>query len=228
MSTGNVKPKIDASWLAELQAEFQSPWFAELKQFLLEDKKLHTVYPRGDQIFNAFNRTPFDHVKVVIIGQDPYHGPGQAHGLSFSVPQGIKPPPSLVNIFKELASDLELPTPQSGNLEPWADQGVLLLNATLTVRQRAAGSHQGKGWEQFTDAAIRKLSEKRENLVFILWGKFAQAKGMMIDASKHHIIASTHPSPFSAHYGFLGSKPFSRTNAYLASVNKEPINWALN
>src|SRR5690606_23578772 len=183
------------------------------------------VYPPGKLIFSAFDHTPFDKVKVVLIGQDPYHGAGQAHGLSFSVPEGIAQPPSLKNIFKELNADLGIPIAKSGNLERWADQGVLLLNATLTVRASQAGSHQKKGWEEFTDAAIRKLSEQKENLVFILWGAYAQKKGSIIDTEKHFIIKSPHPSPFSAYNGFFGSKPFSRTNAHLKSLGKEEINW---
>lgn len=228
METTVVKPQIDASWLAVLEEEFQSSYFKSLKAFLVEEKKMQVVYPKSNQILNAFNLTPFQDVKVVIIGQDPYHGPGQAHGLSFSVPSGIAAPPSLVNIYKEMQSDLGIPIPSSGNLESWAKQGVLLLNATLTVRKKSPGSHQKKGWEQFTEAAIRKISDKREGVVFILWGRFAQEKAKVIDTGKHHILKSTHPSPFSAHNGFFGSKPFSRTNEYLISVNKKPIRWQLD
>lgn len=185
------------------------------------------MFPPGNKIFSAFNHTPFDKVKVVILGQDPYHGEGQAHGLSFSVPEGIAKPPSLVNIFKEINADLGLPIPTTGNLEKWADQGVLLLNATLTVRANLAGSHQKKGWENFTDAAIKKLSKKRENLVFILWGRFAQNKEVLIDAGKHCILKSAHPSPLSAYNGFFGCRHFSKTNEYLRSKGIGEIDWRL-
>lgn len=222
-----IKPQIERSWLSALYNEFNDTYFAGLKNFLLEEKKKHQIYPPGSDIFAAFNYTPFDNVKVVILGQDPYHGPGQANGLCFSVKPGIRKPPSLQNIFKELNSDLGFPIPENGNLENWAKQGVLLLNATLTVRASQAGSHQGKGWERFTDAAIEKLSNEKEKLVFILWGKFAQAKIQMIDQNKHHIIMSPHPSPFSADRGFFGSKPFSKTNDYLTSVGLQAINWQL-
>ena len=220
--------KIDPTWKEILEEEFLSSYFAELKSFLLEEKSKHIiVYPPGPLIFSAFDLTPFDKVKVVIIGQDPYHGPGQAHGLCFSVPTGIKPPPSLVNIFKEIQNDLDLSIPKSGNLEAWAKQGVLLLNATLTVRANQAGSHQNRGWEQFTDAVIRKLSEKRSGLVFLLWGRFAQAKESLIDAGKHVILKAAHPSPFSAASGFFGCKHFSKTNEILREKGEPGIDWTL-
>ena len=207
--------------LLQLVMEF----FQQLKIFLLSEKKNHTVYPKGNQIFAAFNLTPFSDVKVVIIGQDPYHGIGQANGLCFSVADGIKKPPSLVNIFKELREDLGFDIPESGNLEHWAQQGVLLLNATLTVRAKNAGSHQKQGWEQFTDACIRKLSSKRENLIFLLWGRFAQKKVALIDSNKHHVLTAPHPSPFSAHSGFFGCGHFSKTNELLQLMNKPTIEW---
>lgn len=227
MSETKVKPEIDESWLKVLQDEFAAPYFLELKKFLLEEKKKYRIYPPGSRIFSAFNHTPFEKVKVVILGQDPYHGPGQAHGLCFSVNKGITKPPSLVNIFKELHDDLEVPVPPHGNLESWARQGVLLLNATLTVRARQPGSHQNKGWEQFTDAAIRVLSEKRSGLVFLLWGSYAQAKASMIDNGKHHILQAPHPSPFSAARGFFGCRHFSATNNLLKARGEEAINWSL-
>ena len=222
-----VRPSIENYWLERLSEEFQSSYFLELKNFLVVEKKKYKIYPPGSEIFSAFNYTPFDSVKVVILGQDPYHGPGQANGLCFSVKQGITQPPSLRNIFKEMNNDLGLPRPESGNLEKWARQGVLLLNATLTVRANLAGSHQNKGWERFTDKAIFTLSESKEHLVFILWGKYAQNKELLIDASKHHLIKSAHPSPFSADRGFFGSKPFSRTNAFLSGHGIDPIDWDL-
>ena len=217
--------KIEPSWKEVLKEEFDKSYFKNLVEFVRLEYQSQKVYPPGKLIFSAFDHTPFDKVKVVLIGQDPYHGAGQAHGLSFSVPEGIAQPPSLKNIFKELNTDLGIPIAKIGNLERWADQGVLLLNATLTVRASQAGSHQKKGWEEFTDAAIRKLSEQKENLVFILWGAYAQKKGSIIDTEKHFIIKSPHPSPFSAYNGFFGSKPFSRTNAHLKSLGKEEINW---
>jgi uracil-DNA glycosylase len=222
-----IDPDIHESWKTELKEEFEKPYFENLKTFLVEEKEKYEVYPPGKYIFNAFNKTPFNQVKVVILGQDPYHGPGQAHGLSFSVPIGVKTPPSLVNIFKEINKDLNLPVPSHGNLESWASQGVLLLNATLTVRANQAGSHQRKGWENFTDAVIMKLSDKRENLIFLLWGKFAQNKSVLIDEKKHHILRAPHPSPLSAYAGFFGCKHFSLTNEYLSSQGKEIINWRL-
>lgn len=220
-----ISPQIEKSWKVQLSNEFQQNYFQQLKAFLLAEKQTHTIYPPGNQIFAAFNHTPFSDVKVVIIGQDPYHGPGQANGLCFSVADGIKKPPSLVNIFKEINQDLGLKSPESGNLEHWAQQGVLLLNATLTVRARTAGSHQKQGWEQFTDACIRKLSAERENLIFLLWGRFAQNKATLIDSNKHHILTAPHPSPFSAHSGFFGCGHFSKANEFLQEMNKATIQW---
>lgn len=217
--------KIESSWKEALNEEFEKPYFKQLVEFVKSEYQTQTVYPPGNRIFSAFDFTPFNEVKVVIIGQDPYHGPNQANGLSFSVADGVRYPPSLQNIFKELNADLGIPIPQSGNLERWAKQGVLMLNATLTVRGSQAGSHQNKGWELFTDAIIKKLSDEREDLVFVLWGAYAQKKGSVIDASKHHIIKSAHPSPFSAYNGFFDSKPFSKTNEFLIQKNKEKINW---
>ncbi|MBQ4215434.1 MAG: uracil-DNA glycosylase [Bacteroidales bacterium] len=220
-----MDPKIEPSWKNVLIDEFNKPYFVALKEFLVEEKKKYVVYPAGANIFNAFACTPFNKVKVVIIGQDPYHGPGQAHGLSFSVPEGIQKPPSLVNIFKELQSDIGKPIPESGNLESWARQGVLLLNATLTVRANQAGSHQKRGWEQFTDSVIRTLSDQKSGLVFLLWGRFAQDKAALIDASKHHILKAAHPSPLSAYNGFFGCKHFSKTNEILLSQGETAIEW---
>lgn len=220
-----IDPKIEPSWKNVLIDEFNKPYFVALKEFLVEEKKKYVVYPAGANIFNAFACTPFNKVKVVIIGQDPYHGPGQAHGLSFSVPEGIQKPPSLVNIFKELQSDIGKPIPESGNLESWARQGVLLLNATLTVRANQAGSHQKHGWEQFTDSVIRTLSDQKSGLVFLLWGRFAQDKAALIDASKHHILKAAHPSPLSAYNGFFGCKHFSKTNEILLSQGETAIEW---
>lgn len=220
-----IDPKIEPSWKSVLIDEFNKPYFVALKNFLVEEKKKYVVYPAGANIFNAFACTPFDQVKVVIIGQDPYHGPGQAHGLSFSVPEGIQKPPSLVNIFKELHDDIGKPIPESGNLEAWAKQGVLLLNATLTVRANQAGSHQKHGWEQFTDSVISTLSKQKTGLVFLLWGRFAQDKAALIDASKHFILKAAHPSPLSAYNGFFGCKHFSKANEILLSQGKTPIAW---
>jgi len=222
-----INPKIESSWQAALEEEFQSDYFYKLKKYLLTEKQRYTIYPPGSLIFNAFNRTPFDRVRVVILGQDPYHGRGQAHGLCFSVPFGIKPPPSLVNIFKELNSDLGLLFPEHGNLEKWADQGILLLNATLTVRANQAGSHQNRGWEQFTDAAIRKISTEKRGVVFLLWGRYAQAKQSLIDRNKHYTLTAAHPSPFSAQNGFFGCRHFSKTNALLIRNRLSPIDWQL-
>lgn len=227
MKTSEVQPVIEANWLEVLQPEFSAPYFQELKSFLLEEKKKHPVYPPGSRIFAAFNNTPFDDVKVVILGQDPYHGPGQANGLCFSVNKGVPKPPSLLNIFKELQDDYGLSVPENGDLEPWARQGVLLLNATLTVRARNAGSHQNKGWEDFTNAAIRALSEKREGLVFLLWGSYAQAKASMIDTARHHILKAPHPSPLSASRGFFGCRHFSKTNKLLQEQGKDPVDWSV-
>jgi uracil-DNA glycosylase len=224
----DINPVIEDSWKEILKNEFLSPYFAELKTFLVDEKKKYVVYPPGTSIFSAFDHTPFDKVKVVIIGQDPYHGKGQANGLCFSVADSIKIPPSLVNIFKELNSDMGVALPVSGNLEKWAKQGILLLNATLTVRANQAGSHQNKGWEIFTDNVIRTLSEKKEGLIFILWGAFAQAKEKLIDLSKHYVLKAAHPSPFSAYNGFFGCKHFSKTNELLVQMGKEPIDWNIN
>ncbi|HEX9595638.1 MAG TPA: uracil-DNA glycosylase [Anaerolineales bacterium] len=216
--------KIEGSWKEKLEAEFEKPYFQQLTAFVREEYQKYTIYPPGGRIFNAFDSCPFEQVKVVILGQDPYHGPNQANGLAFSVSDGVPTPPSLQNIYKELKTDLGVQPAATGNLERWAHQGVLLLNATLTVRKGAAGSHQGKGWEQFTDAALRILSEQREGLVFILWGAYAKRKGVLIDRSKHFVIESAHPSPLSAS-GFFGSQPFSKTNEYLKSKGVEPIEW---
>lgn len=217
--------RIQDSWKKALEAEFGKPYFEELTEFVKSEYQSSTVYPPAKFIFAAFDRCPFDQVKVVILGQDPYHGEGQANGLSFSVADGTPLPPSLQNIYKELKDDLGADLPKSGNLERWAEQGVLLLNATLTVRSHTAGSHQNKGWEQFTDAVIKTLSDQKEHLVFILWGAYAQKKGAVIDDQKHLVIKSPHPSPFSAFSGFFGSKPFSQTNIYLALNGEESINW---
>ncbi|MEZ4857689.1 MAG: uracil-DNA glycosylase [Flavobacteriaceae bacterium] len=217
---------IEPSWQLQLQEEFEKAYFKNLVTFVKAAYKNHTCYPKGGDIFSAFNNTPFWEVKVVIIGQDPYHGPGQAHGLSFSVPEGIAQPPSLQNIFKEILEDVKIPVPESGNLLRWAKQGVLLLNATLTVKAHQAGSHQNKGWEQFTDAVILKLSQHREGLVFLLWGGYAKKKGAKIDSKKHLVLTSGHPSPLSANRGlWFGNKHFSKTNEYLISKGQEKINW---
>lgn len=221
--------QLDASWLAVLGDEFKKPYMLSLKAFLVEEKaKGKDIFPASERWFAAFDSTPFDQVKVVILGQDPYHGPRQAHGLCFSVPPDTKIPPSLANIYKELASDLDIPMPTQGCLEHWAQQGVLLLNATLTVENGQAGSHQNKGWETFTDRAIQVLNEQREGLVFILWGAYAQKKGVLIDGQRHLIIKSPHPSPLSAYRGFFGSRPFSKANMYLTSNNKKAIDWQIN
>ncbi len=217
--------QIEEGWKRALAPEFEKPYFEQLTGFVRQEYRTTAVYPPGRLIFNAFNLCPFDKVKVVIIGQDPYHGPGQAHGLCFSVNDGVPFPPSLQNIFKEIHDDLGTPIPASGNLTRWAQQGVLLLNATLTVRAHQAGSHQGRGWETFTDAAIRTLAESREHLVFILWGAYAQKKGAFIDRGKHLVLTSVHPSPLSAYHGFFGNKHFSRANAYLAEHGETPIHW---
>ncbi len=222
-----INPQIEASWKEVLQEEFVKQSFLELKEFLMDEKSKHTIYPPGGLIFNAFKITPFQEVRVVVLGQDPYHGPGQAHGLCFSVPQGIMPPPSLVNIFKEIERDLGIPVPKTGNLEKWARQGVLLLNATLTVRANQPGSHQRRGWEPFTDAVIQKLSANRVGLVFLLWGKFAGEKGCLIDTKKHYVLKAAHPSPFSAYNGFFGCRHFSRTNEILQKHGLDEIDWSL-
>ncbi len=221
-----MQVNIDPSWKAVLSEEFEKPYFQHLIQFVKSEYKTHVCYPKGSQIFAAFDHCHFNQVKVVIIGQDPYHGPNQANGLCFSVNDGISFPPSLYNIFREIETDLNKPMPKTGNLERWADQGVLLLNATLTVRQGEAGSHQKKGWETFTDAVIQKVSDEKQNVVFLLWGGFAQKKGTMIDGSKHLILNSGHPSPLSANRGFwFGNKHFSKTNEYLKSLGKKEIEW---
>jgi uracil-DNA glycosylase len=217
--------KMEPSWKEKLASEFEKPYFQQLTEFVKNEYQTQKVYPPGKEIFKAFDSCSFEDVKVVIIGQDPYHGEGQANGLCFSVHDGQRMPPSLVNIFKEIRDDLSKPLPASGDLERWARQGVLLLNATLTVRASSPGSHQNKGWEAFTDSVIALLSDKKENLVFILWGAYAQKKGEIIDRDKHMVIMSPHPSPFSADRGFFGSKPFSKTNAYLASKNIKTIDW---
>ena len=218
--------KIDSSWLEVLRPQFDAPYFAELKSFLVAERQQYTCYPKGGDIFAAFDRTPFDKVKVVILGQDPYHEPGQAMGLCFSVPQGIAVPPSLVNIIKEINSDLGTNIPLTcGDLSGWAEQGVLLLNATLTVRAHQAGSHQRHGWELFTDAAIRELSQRRRGIVFLLWGSYAIAKSNFIDKGKHHILTAPHPSPLSAYRGFFGCRHFSQANQYLAAEGLTPIDW---
>lgn len=222
-----INPKIEESWKVLLDNEFKTDSFKSLKQFLVEEKNKYVIYPPGPKIFSAFEYTPFDKVKVVILGQDPYHGPGQAHGLSFSVPEGIKPPPSLLNIFKELQTDLNIPIPKTGNLKKWAKQGVLLLNATLTVRANSPGSHQKHGWEEYTDAVIKKLSDQKNGLVFILWGRYAQAKEALIDQRKHYVLKSAHPSPFSAYNGFFGCKHFSKTNQLLKQQGLPEIDWSL-
>ena len=222
-----VNPAIEEGWKELLADQFNAPYFSGLKGFLVEEKSKFRIYPPGKFIFNAFNLTPAGKVKVVILGQDPYHGAGQAHGLCFSVPKDIKPPPSLVNIYKELSSDIGLPVPGHGNLEKWAGQGVLLLNATLTVRAGQAGSHQNRGWEKFTDAAVSALSRNYTGIVFLLWGRYAQAKETLIDGNKHHILKAAHPSPFSAFNGFFGCRHFSKTNELLAGQGKEPIDWTL-
>ena len=216
---------INNAWKELLFNEFSEPYFIDLVTFLKKEYKGETVYPQEDLIFNAFNTCSLENLKVVIIGQDPYHGEGQANGLSFSVNHSIKLPPSLQNIYKELKTDVNAELPFSGNLERWAQQGILLLNATLTVRAKEPGSHQKKGWEKFTNAVIQSISDKKENVVFILWGAYAQKKGLIIDNKKHFIIKSAHPSPFSAHKGFFGSKPFSQTNTYLDSRSNKKISW---
>jgi len=222
-----MKPQIEDSWLNVLAVEFEQPYFAQLKAFLIEEKQQYVVYPPGSLIFNAFAHTPFEKVKVVILGQDPYHGKGQAHGLCFSVPDGIKPPPSLVNMYKEIHNDLGITPAASGNLVCWADQGVFLLNATLTVRASSAGSHQNKGWETFTNKVIQNLSSGREHLVFLLWGNYARAKKSLIDTQKHLVLEAPHPSPFSADSGFFGCRHFSKTNEYLRQHGIEQIDWSV-
>ena len=217
--------RIEESWKKHLQTEFDKPYFDELVRFVRNEYATHTVYPPGKQMFAAFDACPFDNVKVVILGQDPYHEPGQAHGLCFSVNEGVQFPPSLQNIFKEIESDLGKPVPSNGNLLRWARQDVLLLNATLTVRAHQAGSHQNRGWEAFTDAVIHHLAEEREHIVFILWGAYAQRKGAVIDRTRHLVLQSPHPSPLSAHRGFFGNHHFSQANQYLTVHGIEPIDW---
>lgn len=218
--------KIEPSWKEILAPEFEKPYFHALTQFVREQYQQTNVYPPPSEIFEAFARTPFDKVTVVILGQDPYHGPGQAHGLCFSVKHGVRTPPSLQNIYKEIHTDIGAPIPTHGNLDHWAHQGILLLNATLTVEAHKAGSHQQKGWGEFTDAVIHQLADKKEHLVFLLWGAYAQKKGAHIDRDKHFVLEAPHPSPFSAHSGFFGCKHFSQTNAYLLAHAKDMIEWA--
>lgn len=221
--------KIEPEWKERLQREFTQDYMKNLKNFLQEEARAgKTIYPRGSDIFNAFKLTPFSKVKVVIIGQDPYHGPGQAHGLCFSVQDGVRPPPSLQNIFKEIKADLGFIPPKSGNLTKWAEQGVLLLNTSLTVEDGKAGSHRGKGWEEFTDRVIAALSEREDPIVFILWGAMAQGKEKLVRSPPHAVLKSAHPSPLSAHNGFWGNKHFSRTNALLQSWGKTPVDWSLS
>ena len=218
--------KIEQSWKEALKQEFEKPYFAEIITLLKAEKALgRRIYPPGQLIFHAFEKTPYHKCKVVLLGQDPYHNPGQAHGLSFSVPKGVTVPPSLVNIYKELKNDLGLPIPSHGNLESWAEQGVLLLNSILTVKENDPGSHSRIGWMRFTDSVIQKLSDENQGLVFLLWGKFAQEKQVLIDATKHHILKAAHPSPLSAHNGFFGCKHFSKTNYFLQQEGRDPIDW---
>lgn len=222
-----IDPKIESGWREVLFDEFQKPYFASLKEFLTSEKQKHTVYPHGSNIFAAFDNTPFDKVKVVILGQDPYHGANQAHGLAFSVNEEVPFPPSLQNIFKELRDDMGCDIPKSGNLTSWAKEGVFLLNTVLSVRASEANSHKNRGWEIFTDSVIRRLSEQKENLVFILWGNPAGTKASLIDEKKHLILKSPHPSPLSSYRGFFGSKPFSKTNEFLKSKAIRPIDWCI-
>lgn len=222
-----MEVKIDSTWKKVLSEEFSKPYFEQLTQFVVSEYASKNIFPKGADIFRAFNLTPFDQVKVVILGQDPYHEPNQAHGLCFSVQDGIKFPPSLQNIFKELSAESDFKIPVSGNLTKWAEQGVLLLNATLTVEAHKAGSHQNKGWEQFTDAVIHKLAENCQGIVFILWGAYAQRKGAFIDSSRHCILKSAHPSPLSAYRGFFGNNHFGKANEYLIQRGNQPINWQL-
>lgn len=217
--------KIESSWKVQLAEEFEKPYFAGLTGFIKQEYNSGRIYPPGSLIFNAFDKCPFDRVKVVILGQDPYHGPGQAHGLCFSVPDHVEMPPSLLNIFKEIHHDLGTSVPESGNLERWAVQGVFLLNAILTVRAHQAASHQDKGWETFTDRVIQLLAEQKEHIVFMLWGTYAQIKGRFIDTQRHLVLKSVHPSPLSAHRGFFGNHHFSRANEYLVNHGIEPVKW---
>lgn len=226
MDARNIQ--LENSWLDLLSGEFEQPYMQSLRDFLLAEKRAgKTVYPPGGLIFNALNSTPFEKVKVVVLGQDPYHGPGQAHGLSFSVPPGVPFPPSLLNIYKEIQQELGLPIPSNGCLQSWADQGVLLLNAMLTVEHSRAGSHQGKGWESFTDAIVHRLNEQRSGLVFLLWGSYAQKKAHFVDGNKHLVLKSPHPSPLSAHRGFFGNGHFAKTNQYLVDSGQAAIDWSV-
>ena len=221
--------KLHESWLEPLRTEFDAPYMQALRSFLIAEREAgKLIYPKSSEWFAALDATPRDKVRVVILGQDPYHGEGQAHGLCFSVRHGVRPPPSLLNIFKELETDLGLTRPSHGNLQSWAEQGVLLLNSVLTVEANRAASHQGKGWEQFTDAVVHQLASETKPLVFILWGNYAQRKGALIDKSRHLVIASAHPSPLSAHNGFFGSKPFSKANAFLRDLGQTEINWQIS
>ncbi len=220
-----MEVKIASDWKALLQAEFDKPYFAELTRFVKEEYATHRIYPRGSNIFRAFDKCPVDKLKVVIIGQDPYHGPGQAHGLCFSVADGVPHPPSLQNIFKEVTADIGTPIPASGNLDRWAEQGVLLLNAVLTVREHEAASHAGRGWEQFTDAVVRAINERKQGVVYMLWGSYAQKKGAIADPSRNCILKAVHPSPLSVYRGFFGCRHFSRANEYLIQQGKTPIAW---
>ncbi len=222
----NAAVKLDESWMSQIGSEFDKPYMKSLKDFLVQEKSLgKVIFPKGDEIFNAMNTTPFEDVRVVILGQDPYHGVGQAHGLSFSVRDGVRYPPSLLNIYKEIIAEFGGEIPKTGDLTRWAKQGVLLLNATLTVQESLAGSHQNKGWEEFTDAVIRAINDKRENVVFMLWGSYAQKKGAFIDRTKHLVLNAPHPSPLSAHRGFLGCGHFKRANDYLREKGFGPIVW---
>jgi uracil-DNA glycosylase len=224
-----MEVKIEAGWKEILKTEFSKDYFQQIAAFLKTEKAQgKTIYPPGGLIFNAFDKTPFDKLKVVILGQDPYHGPGQAHGLCFSVPDGVPPPPSLVNIYKELHTDIGLPIAKTGNLTPWAEQGVFLLNAVLTVRANEPASHSKIGWMEFTDAVIRKISDKKEGVVFLLWGRFAHEKQVLIDETKHHVLKAAHPSPFSADKGFFGCKHFSKTNELLARRELDAVDWRVS
>ncbi|HEX8437196.1 MAG TPA: uracil-DNA glycosylase [Archangium sp.] len=222
-----MKDRLPADWKKVLKDVLASQRFAALEAYVEAERRRHTVYPSEEDLFSAFHLTPYDEVKVLLLGQDPYHGPGQAHGLAFSVQPGVKPPPSLVNLFKELQSDVGVPKPKDGSLVPWAKRGVLLLNAVLTVREGLANAHEGQGWENFTDAVIQKVSDKPERVVFLLWGSYAQKKESLIDTSRHVILKAPHPSPLSAKRGFFGSKPFSLANEALKKAGREPIDWAL-
>jgi uracil-DNA glycosylase len=221
--------KLHESWLAKLQSEFDAPYMADLRAFLVSERESgKRIFPRANDWFHALDATPLDKVRVVILGQDPYHGEGQAHGLCFSVQEAVPPPPSLINIYKELKSDLGIDPPRHGHLESWARQGVLLLNSVLTVEANRAASHAGKGWEKFTDAVIREVNALPRHIVFILWGSYAQKKGAIVDSARHCIIKSAHPSPLSAHNGFFGSKPFSKANIYLEQTGQSPIDWRIS